>query len=134
VLSRDGSLAATGCEDGRIRLFAVVTGVAISELRYPGKLARLASFPEGAVLLAGGGNGLRGFLVSGDDLMQEACSRVSRNLTFAEWQRDVGARACRPPARACPPADDAQGSWFESDGSFQTVLACANHASARFLL
>jgi len=69
--------------------------VAISELRYPGKLATLAFSPEGAVLLAGGGNGLRGFLVSGVDLMQEACSRVSRNLTVAEWQRDVGARACR---------------------------------------
>jgi WD40 repeat protein len=99
VLSRDGSLAAAGCEDGRIRLFIVATGVAISELRYPGKLATLAFSPEGAVLLAGGGNGLRGFLVSGVDLMQEACSRVSRNLTAAEWQRDVGARACRS---TCP--------------------------------
>jgi WD40 repeat protein len=99
VLSRDGSLAAAGCEDGRIRLFIVATGVAISELRYPGKLATLAFSPEGAVLLAGGGNGLRGFLVSGADLVQEACSRVSRNLTVAEWQRDVGARACRS---TCP--------------------------------
>jgi hypothetical protein len=99
VLSRDGSLAAAGCEDGGIRLFIVATGVAISELRYPGKLATLAFSPEGAVLLAGGGNGLRGFLVSGVDLVQEACSRVSRNLTAAEWQRDVGARACRS---TCP--------------------------------
>ncbi|WP_027579783.1 TIR domain-containing protein [Bradyrhizobium sp. Ai1a-2] len=99
VVSRDGSLAAAGCEDGRIRLFIVATGVAISELHYPGKLATLAFSPEGAVLLAGGDNGLRGFLVSGVDLVQEACSRVSRNLTMAEWQRDLGARACRP---TCP--------------------------------
>jgi WD40 repeat protein len=99
VLSRDGSLAAAGCEDGRIRLFIVATGVAISALRYPGKLATLAFSPEGAVLLAGGDNGLRGFLVSGVDLIQEACSRVSRNLTAAEWQRDVGARVCRS---TCP--------------------------------
>src|SRR4051794_33840917 len=30
VLSRDGGLAAAGCEDGRIRLFIVATGVATS--------------------------------------------------------------------------------------------------------
>jgi hypothetical protein len=65
VLSRDGSLAAAGCKDGRIRLFILATGVAISELRYPGKLAALAFSPEGAVPLAGGDNGLRGFLVLG---------------------------------------------------------------------
>jgi len=73
--------------------------VAISELHYPGKLATLAFSPEGAVLLAGGDNCLRGFLVSGVDLVQEACSRVSRNLRMAEWPRDFGARACRP---TCP--------------------------------
>lgn len=99
VVSRDGSLAAAGCADGRIRLFIVATGAAISELRYPGKLATLAFSPEGAVLLTGGDNGLRGFLVSGADLIQEACSRVSRNLTATEWQRDVGARECRS---TCP--------------------------------
>jgi hypothetical protein len=88
--------------DGRIRLFIVAIGVAISELRYPGKLVTPAFSSEGAVLLVGGGNGLRGFLVSGVDLVQEACSRVSHNLTAAEWQRGVGARACRPTCRGLP--------------------------------
>lgn len=64
-------MAAAGRENGRIRLFIVPAWRSLSFA-----IATLAFSPEGAVLLAGGGNNLRGFLVSGVDLMQEACSRV----------------------------------------------------------
>jgi hypothetical protein len=73
------------------------------------------------VLLVGGVNGLRDFLVSGVGLMQKACSRVCRNLTIAEWRATSANWRADPPAQGCPPADDAQRPSFESDGSFQTI-------------
>jgi len=121
-------------------LFIVATGVAISELRYPGKLATLASRRRVPCCWLPGGNGMRGFLLSGADLIQEACSRVSRNLTAAEWQRDVGARARRSTCPGLPACGrctiiDVRRELLQPATTgmcHATIHGVANHASARF--
>lgn len=99
AVSSDGTLLAIACEDGRIRVWSGRTGVIASDLLYLGKPEALALTSEGRLLIVGGNNGLRSFLVSGDDLVAEACLRLQRNFSQAEWVRYVGAGRCRP---ICP--------------------------------
>jgi WD40 repeat protein len=96
AVSSDGTLLATACEDGRIRIWSALTGTIASELLYPNQPEALAFTSEGRLLIVGGKNGLRSFLVSGDDLVTEACRRLQRNFSQAEWAHYVGVGHCRP--------------------------------------
>jgi len=52
----------------------------------------LAFSQNAEVLLVGGEDGLRSLLVSGSDLLNYACSQVSRNMSADEWRRDIGGK------------------------------------------
>lgn len=96
TLSADGTLMAIACEDGRIRVWSARTGTIASDLFYPGKPDALAFDGDSRILVVGGSIGLRGFLISGDDIVTEACRRLQRNFRQAEWLRYVGTGKCRP--------------------------------------
>jgi len=96
IASPDGLFAAVFCDDGRIRVWSAASGAIVSDLHYSGK-AKAAVFSwDSRLLVAGGDNGLRAFVISGTDLIAEACRRVSRNLSQAEWARYIGNGRCRP--------------------------------------
>ena len=96
TVSPDGTLMAIACEDGRVRVWSARTGAIASDLFYPSKPEALAFAVDSRILIVGGNIGMRGFLVSGGDIVAEACRRLQRNFSQAEWLRYVGAGRCRP--------------------------------------
>jgi WD40 repeat protein len=97
--SDDGLAVAAGCEDGRIFVWRAASGAVVSNMTYPAKLSALAFAPGGHTLIAAGTAGVQGFLVGARDLVNETCRRLPRNLSQAEWTRDVGRNRCQ---RTCP--------------------------------
>jgi len=93
AVSPDGSLVAAACEaDGRVRLWSAASGVTVTDLRYPGQVKTVAFSRDAHMLIAGGEKQLRSFVVSGSAVVDEACSRLTRNMSLAEWQRHIGGR------------------------------------------
>jgi WD40 repeat protein len=103
--SRDGKLVAAGCEDGRIILWLAATGQVEASIRYPGKVEVLAFVPRGDIVVAGGSAGLHGFFVAREDLVAETCRRLNRNLSLAEWSRNVQGATCHLTCPALPGCD-----------------------------
>jgi WD40 repeat protein len=107
AFSPDGTTVALVSADGTLRTFETATGV--PGLRTPVRGVRALAFDAGGrslmvgliqPTLAGATSAtvLR-YLLSPDDLIADACARVTRNLTEAEWERYVGADV--PYSRTC---------------------------------
>jgi WD40 repeat protein len=107
AFSPDGTRLAMVSADGTLRTFETATGA--PGLRVPVRGVRALAFDsEGRVLMAGviqptlaagtSATVLR-YLLSPGDLIADACARVTRNLTEAEWGRYVGADV--PYSRTC---------------------------------
>ena len=106
ALSKDGGLVATGGSDKTARVFQRATGKEISRITLEGPVVRVrfieaerylmtaSTTPDGnAVILAR-------HPLKAQDLIADACSRVTRNLTHEEWKQYVGAEI--PYRKTCP--------------------------------
>ena len=97
--SNNGLLVAAGCKDGRIFVWRTESGAIAANIAYPAQLAALAFAPDGHTIIVAGKAGLQSFVINTADLVGETCRRLARNLSLAEWTRDVGRDRCR---RTCP--------------------------------
>jgi WD40 repeat protein/DNA-binding SARP family transcriptional activator len=98
----DGRRLATASADGTVRVWDATSGEEM--LTLPGEtdlVDGVAFSPDGACLvMAGAGGMVRIVVLDMEELMAQACSRVTRNLTEAEWEAYLGRDL--PYRRTCP--------------------------------
>jgi WD40 repeat protein len=90
--SPDSQTLASGHVDGVVRVWDVATGREIARVKFHIDVVKALAFSPGGEWLASAG--YDGKLVvwrpRTEDLMTEACSRLTRNLTLEEWQQYLG--------------------------------------------
>jgi Eukaryotic translation initiation factor eIF2A len=88
--SPDGRYVATGSEDGRARVFQAATGREIARVSREGRVWSVQFSPDGrslrSLVLTSGSLGVYSDLLVPQDLVVEACWRLTRNLTTKEWK------------------------------------------------
>jgi WD40 repeat protein len=104
AFSPDGRRLATATGNppgtGDTQLWDTATGQEISHAAYNNWVSALAFSPDGGWLVSGGGDRLaQVWLLQPKDLIDEACARLTRNLTRLEWQQYFGEASYRP---TCP--------------------------------
>jgi WD40 repeat protein len=97
--SADGKVLATVSE-GRVYAWNASTGELLSQLAEAGYVRDARFSPDGRYLLTGSADGTAAvWRWRTEDLRDEACKRLSHNLTPSEWQRYLGDRPYR---NTCP--------------------------------
>ena len=99
TFSADNRLVAVGGEDGMVEVFEIQTGREISRLSYQVKVDTLTFSPDGRFLQVVAGDALYREPLRPQDLIEEACSRLSRNLTAEEWKKYAPGVT---PGKTCP--------------------------------
>jgi WD40 repeat protein len=106
-VSPDGQwLASAGWDNNQegwsneVRVWELGTGQLVSRMEYQGGVVAVAFSPNGQWIAAGGGVGsggctVRVWLWQSQDLIAEACSRLTRNLTLEEWEQYIGDESYR---------------------------------------
>jgi WD40 repeat protein len=104
VFSPNGQYLAAGSGDGTARVFEAASSKEVSRLSYLGAVLAAAFSSDGRKLVvtsrnSEGGISIRTDLLCPDDLIAEACSKLTRNLTGAEWKQYVSEEPYR---ETCP--------------------------------
>ena len=77
--------------DGTARVWEAITGKEIARVTHDDSVYSVAFSPDGKYVVSGGRDAsARVWLYRPEDLIADACSRVTRNLTRAEWQQYIG--------------------------------------------
>ena len=101
AFSPDGKFLATASENGIARVWSAATHSEVARVRHEGYLPAVAFSPDGKYLITANGyktqgpgeyaanryNSARLWLWQPEDLVAEACDRVTRNLTSNEWHQ-----------------------------------------------
>jgi WD40 repeat protein len=88
AFSPDGTQVATGSSDGSARVFGAATGAEISRLDHDGPVTAVAFSPDGTqVATASNDASARVWWADHSQLIEQAASRLTRNLTQQEWRR-----------------------------------------------
>jgi hypothetical protein len=104
AFSPDGRWLATGSDGARV--WEAATGQEVIWMAREKQVGSVAFSPDGRWLATGSNDRTaRVWLLWPEDLIAEACSRLTRNLTYEEWQYHIGNEPYRP---TCPdlPAPD----------------------------
>jgi len=104
AFSPDGRWVASASADNTLRIWEAATGREMARMTHNDEVWRLAFSPDGRWIASGGRDGdkrgpIRVFLWQPEDLIAEACARLTRNLTRAEWRLYLGDEPYRP---TCP--------------------------------
>jgi WD40 repeat protein len=101
AFSPDGRYLISGSWDKSARVWETMTGKEVSRVEHDGGVLVVAFDPSGKYAASGGEDGLiRLWIWNPEDLIQEACSRVTRNLTKTEWDQYIG--SAKPFEAVCP--------------------------------
>lgn len=91
-----------GNDENSIRVWEMPTGREISRIT-TSLINSLDFSPDGKWILSGGNdNAIRMWLWRPEDLIAEACARLPRNLTFAEWKQYIGDEQYKPTCENLP--------------------------------
>jgi WD40 repeat protein len=100
AFSKNGKLLATAGNDKTARVWEVSSGQEVTRVKHEGAVYAVAFGPDDKYLAtASSDNTDRVSLLRPKDLITEACSRLTRNLTREEWKRYLGNGPYRP---TCP--------------------------------
>jgi hypothetical protein len=79
------------CIKGIARVFEAATGVEVARMIYDDEVAFVSFSTDGKYVISGSyGGSARKWIYLPEDLIAEACSRVTRNLTRTEWNQYIG--------------------------------------------
>jgi WD40 repeat protein len=100
VLSPDGRHLATGAADGTVRVLGVLSGKEVSRMIVSGTVLAIAYSADSRMLTTASYTSssdseiiISSHLVDATDMIADACSRITRNLTQEEWNQYVGPEA-----------------------------------------
>ncbi len=100
AFSADGAYLVTGSQDGSARVWAVPGGEEVARLINPGNVGAVLFSPDGKYVAAASQFGIvRVWFLPIDDLLAEACRRVTRNFSREEWRQYLGDEPYR---KTCP--------------------------------
>ena len=100
TFSPDSQYLATASADRTARVWVSATGNPLAYLQHEDSVTAIAFSPDGKYLATASGDGTaRLWIWQSGDLVAEACARLTRNLTEAEWQQYFGDEQYR---KTCP--------------------------------
>ena len=86
-----GKYVVSGGLDNAARVWDAITGQEIARMTHDDIVQSVAFSPDGKFVVSGSADGIvRVWLWSPEDLIADACSRVTRNLSRAEWEQYIG--------------------------------------------
>ena len=90
AFSPDGKWVVSGSADDTARVWDAASGREVARMTHPGVVRSVAFSPDGNWIVSGSEDGTaRVWLWRPDDLISEACRRLPRNLSRAEWTQFV---------------------------------------------
>jgi WD40 repeat protein/energy-coupling factor transporter ATP-binding protein EcfA2 len=91
VFDSTGRRLATSSEDAMVRVWDAATGAELCRLEHSSWVGALAFSPDASLLATGDDAGTIGIWpLRIEDLIAQACSRLTRNLGVEEWRRFLG--------------------------------------------
>jgi len=91
AFSFDGRWVVSGSGDGIVRIWETITGKEVDRAIHDDWVSAVAFSPDGRWVVSGSADGTaRVWSWWLEDLIEEACRRLPRNLTHEEWNRYIG--------------------------------------------
>jgi WD40 repeat protein len=100
AFSPDGRWVVSGSSDDTVRVWEAATGREVAWMAHEDDVQTVTFDPDGRWVTSGSRDGtVWVWLWRSEDLIEEACARMPRNLTQEEWERYLPGEDYRP---TCP--------------------------------